>query len=233
MAPSAVALESGPRQIAGIARHQSKWPRRPAGRNEDNAPLQPRHCFHKVAPGISTRSEDSQSPLIPRPSPAEEGEPISASLEHRPFSIQDIHAQDSLENSVPRTPIPLEDFARKLVAGNQHCRSWREKLEFVRELLANETNLAAEQLVDLAVYLRFLGTGEIPVPRTDDTFVPPITRASPCKFRSGWRRWPRRKPPSSSAKFIRGCRPRRGNFSGPNRSRASAISRTETTFPPD
>ena len=62
----------------------------------------------------------------------------------------------------PTPPSPLDDFARKLVEGNQRCRSWREKLDFIRELLANETGLTAEQLVDLAVYLRFLGTGEIP-----------------------------------------------------------------------
>jgi phosphoglucan,water dikinase len=55
-----------------------------------------------------------------------------------------------------------DDFARKLIEVDQHARSWREKLDSVRELLANATSLTAEHLVDLAVYLRFLGTGEIP-----------------------------------------------------------------------
>ena len=61
----------------------------------------------------------------------------------------------------PAPAVPLNDFARKLVAGDQRSRSWREKLDFIRELLANETSLTAEELVDVAVYLRFLGTGEI------------------------------------------------------------------------
>jgi len=57
----------------------------------------------------------------------------------------------------------LDDFTRQLIAGNQRCRSWREKLDFIRELIASEAvSLSTEQLVDIAVYLRFLGTGEIP-----------------------------------------------------------------------
>ena len=72
----------------------------------------------------------------------------------------------------PPPPATLEGFARKLVAGDQRRRSWREKLDFVRELLANETNLGAEQLVDLAVYLRFLGTGEIPCAEDGRHFRP-------------------------------------------------------------
>ena len=72
-------------------------------------------------------------------------------------------AQTSAGNSPPLSPSnPLDDFTRKLVEGDQRCRSWREKLDFIRELLADVTTLAAEHLVDLAVYLRFLGTGEIP-----------------------------------------------------------------------
>ena len=55
------------------------------------------------------------------------------------------------------------DFLNSLVSANQHCRSWREKLDFVRTLFTEEvTPLTTEQLVDIAIYLRFLGTGEIP-----------------------------------------------------------------------
>ncbi len=78
----------------------------------------------------------------------------------------------SRDEPSPPPPMPLDDFARRLVAGDQRCRSWREKLDFVRELLANEINLAAEQLVDLAVYLRFLGTGEIPCAEDGRHFRP-------------------------------------------------------------
>jgi phosphoglucan, water dikinase len=57
---------------------------------------------------------------------------------------------------------PVEDFAAELVTGERRCRSWREKLDFVRGLLAREKPaLTADQLTDIAIYLRFLGTGEI------------------------------------------------------------------------
>ena len=59
--------------------------------------------------------------------------------------------------------MPLDEFARKIVEGDQRCRSWREKLDLILELLADNTgSLTQEQLVDIAVYLRFFGTGEIP-----------------------------------------------------------------------
>jgi len=98
------------------------------------------------------------SGTVPVPVTRAGGEPPPEAVE-TPHKL--VYATSGDEPSPP-PPNPLEDFARKLVAGDQRCRSWREKLDFVRELLANETNLGAEQLVDLAVYLRFLGTGEIP-----------------------------------------------------------------------
>ncbi len=61
-------------------------------------------------------------------------------------------------------PADLEEdsFADRLVQGNLRCRSWREKLEFVRDLLADQAReLTFGELIYLAVYLRFLGTGEI------------------------------------------------------------------------
>jgi phosphoglucan,water dikinase len=59
--------------------------------------------------------------------------------------------------------IPPHAVANKIVEGDRRCRSWREKLDFIREILADETTpLAVEQLMDIAIYLRFLGTGEIP-----------------------------------------------------------------------
>ncbi len=54
------------------------------------------------------------------------------------------------------------DFADALVAADRRCKSWREKLDFVHGLLAGETTpLRTEQLVDIAIYLRFLGTGQV------------------------------------------------------------------------
>lgn len=56
----------------------------------------------------------------------------------------------------------LDGFAGALVEADRGARSWREKLEAVRDLLADDTrSLAAPDLIDLAIYLRFLATGEI------------------------------------------------------------------------
>lgn len=53
-------------------------------------------------------------------------------------------------------------FANALVAANQRSQSWREKLDSVRELLLNDAApLTVEQLVDVVIYLRFLGAGQI------------------------------------------------------------------------
>jgi len=53
-------------------------------------------------------------------------------------------------------------FVDLLVQGNLRRRSWREKLEFIRDLLANAgPEPATGELTYLAVYLRFLGTGEV------------------------------------------------------------------------
>src|SRR3989442_5970966 len=55
-----------------------------------------------------------------------------------------------------------EEFVLKLVAGDKRCRSWREKVDLVLGLLAREdAPLTTEQLADIAIYLRFLGTGQI------------------------------------------------------------------------
>lgn len=49
-----------------------------------------------------------------------------------------------------------------MVGGNSAARSWREKLAVVQDVLANcPGGLAQEALVDVAVYLRFLHTGEL------------------------------------------------------------------------
>lgn len=54
------------------------------------------------------------------------------------------------------------DLMGELVAGDRRCRSWREKLELVNGLLAREKpTLTADHLVLIAIYLRFLSTGQI------------------------------------------------------------------------
>jgi phosphoglucan,water dikinase len=73
-----------------------------------------------------------------------------------------------LDESPPRPqqslPVPQDDdaFVDVLVQGNLRWRSWREKLEFIRDLLANQgREPTTGELIYLAAYLRFLGTGEI------------------------------------------------------------------------
>ncbi len=64
-------------------------------------------------------------------------------------------------------------FADRLVVLNARCRSWREKLDAVRGLLAEATApLTTEQLVDVAVYLRFLAAGQIPCAEDGRHFRP-------------------------------------------------------------
>lgn len=65
------------------------------------------------------------------------------------------------------------DFADRLAAADQGCRSWREKLDFVRGLLvAEDAPPGTEQLVDIAIYLRFLSAGQIPCAEDGRHFRP-------------------------------------------------------------
>ncbi len=54
------------------------------------------------------------------------------------------------------------DLVTELATGDRQRRSWREKLEMVRAILGREKPvLGTPELIDLAIYLRFLGAGEI------------------------------------------------------------------------
>ena len=53
-------------------------------------------------------------------------------------------------------------FVDRLASSNAGFRSWRERLDLVHRLLADETReLSRSALADIAIYLRFLNTGEI------------------------------------------------------------------------
>jgi len=74
------------------------------------------------------------------------------------------------ESPVPATALKAEskdtlagpDFVAELAKGDRQARSWREKLEFVRSVLARDKPpITTDELVEIAIYLRFLGTGEI------------------------------------------------------------------------
>ena len=76
---------------------------------------------------------------------------------------------DTRHSTLDGPPSPLD----ALVAGDRRCRSWREKLEWVRDRLAREAQPPTlDELVDVAVYLRFLGAGEIPCAEDGRHFRP-------------------------------------------------------------
>ena len=76
---------------------------------------------------------------------------------------------EGLTSLSPTASVRLPDYAeqedtlvRAVAVANQRHRSWRERLAWVRETLLSPAFAAsAENLATLAVYLRFLGTGEV------------------------------------------------------------------------
>ena len=122
----------------------------------------------------------------------------SAILEQwpEPASLLNL-ARDKLKQTLQRISIPFEParpreaglpesrededrFIDRLANANRQYLSWREKLEFVRSLFADPwPQLSIEQLVLLAIYLRFLGTGEVATAEDGRHFRPSHTaRAS-------------------------------------------------------
>jgi sugar phosphate isomerase/epimerase len=66
------------------------------------------------------------------------------------------------KEETPRPEAPPEPFALSIAAMNAERRSWRLRMEWVRDALAKgEVRSDRGKLVDLAAYLRFLGTGEV------------------------------------------------------------------------
>ncbi len=66
-----------------------------------------------------------------------------------------------------------DDFVESLVEANQCCRSWREKLLRVQSFFADDSfEPDNEQLIYLAIYLRFLSAGEIPCAEDSRHFRP-------------------------------------------------------------
>ncbi len=59
--------------------------------------------------------------------------------------------------------IPGEDFINKIVDANRRFLSWRNRLGWILDLFADSSfELDTEHLTYIAVYLRFIGTGEVP-----------------------------------------------------------------------
>ena len=75
-------------------------------------------------------------------------------------------ALESVKQSEDRETVSsragVDPFSKQLVAMDQKCRSWRQKLDGINALLQEKTFQPTNgNLAYLAVYLRFLGTGEI------------------------------------------------------------------------
>jgi len=76
-----------------------------------------------------------------------------------PVSVQ---LPDSSASDQETPNLPQSDFVSELARGDRRQQSWREKLDFVRALLTRQRPaLTTSDLIDIAVYLRFLGTGEV------------------------------------------------------------------------
>ena len=121
---------------------------------------------HEPAPPAAGWGERPREPLREDSHPVEATGDRTAGLGRRSrgevgSSGAPPHGKTRFMASVPSTT-PANEFADTLVAANQRCQSWREKLDFVRGLLADDASPpTTAQLVDLAIYLRFLSTGQI------------------------------------------------------------------------
>lgn len=85
-------------------------------------------------------------------------EPSSGLIHGRPVSDAGGRAGDG---SAPNPAVPQDGFLKEIVAMHREVGSWRGRLEWVRDRLCAEGfEGGAERLAALAIYLRFLGTGE-------------------------------------------------------------------------
>ena len=123
----------------------------------------------EVVHGVKTRTKASENSL-PNPLRAAQEE-----TKDRRLSLVSVDSKAEENRSdgkqSPRTTNPGSEgelasaetgFVSTLATADKRGRSWREKLDFVRQLLILEaTPLTTEQLADVAIYLRFLSTGEI------------------------------------------------------------------------
>ncbi|MHC4886356.1 MAG: PEP/pyruvate-binding domain-containing protein [Planctomycetota bacterium] len=114
--------------------------------------------FRKKKP---TRLEDAgKPPLIPEVGP--EAEAAKArELEKRKQEVEEVLPEQPA--SAPAIQHPVDEaFIDTLVAASQEQRSWRGRLQWVRDrILENQQNISRKHLACLSIYLRFLGTGSL------------------------------------------------------------------------
>lgn len=71
----------------------------------------------------------------------------------------------------------IEDFIKNIVKLNEDNKTWKEKLQFVFELLKNQKDLNKEDLAIISAYLHFLNSGQIKC-KEDGTHFRPNHHAS-------------------------------------------------------
>ncbi|MBW1675187.1 MAG: TIM barrel protein, partial [Deltaproteobacteria bacterium] len=58
----------------------------------------------------------------------------------------------------------MDNFANTIAEADRRCGSWRKKLGWIHDIVTDDRlDLNLEQLTYLAIYLRFIGTGEVPL----------------------------------------------------------------------
>jgi phosphoglucan,water dikinase len=78
----------------------------------------------------------------------------------------------SRDDASPR-PVNSSDFARMIAAADRQHRSWRKKLAWIRGLFDDrEFEFTDNKLAYLAVYLRFIGTGQVPMGEDEGHYRP-------------------------------------------------------------
>jgi len=103
----------------------------------------------------------------PTPFPAPGQDPLSdetedlpgdpSSLLDSPMSKNDDGADQSYSRGSP-----VDDFVRTIAEADRRNRSWREKLRWIRDDMCGRTfSPDPEKLVYVAIYLRFIGTGQV------------------------------------------------------------------------
>ena len=133
----------------------------------------------------------------------------------------------------PSTRGPRRTFTAALVAGDRRCRSWREKLEWVRDRLAEERPAAdAGRVGGRGRLFAVFGHGRNSLRRRWAAF--PSGPSRPDSAGDSGAPGPAgrlRTRFSSRARFIPGCLQRHGPFNGWSRSPEFALLRIEMTFP--
>jgi phosphoglucan,water dikinase len=81
---------------------------------------------------------------------------------HRPYERLTEPDEEPSAKQVSAPVQPLDKFSAAVITANEEYRSWRRRLEWVRDQLsAPGFEARPQQLATLAIYLRFLGTGEV------------------------------------------------------------------------